>query len=253
MRAGGWRHKYVCVPVRPLACEGHPWTRESSCGCQPCEFFPPAGLFCWGRGWWTRWGRACCWRSSRRCSYSQPNGLSFDPPSRPGVTHTHTRYPLVFSGLSKRQLRIQSSSYDRWFELEPQLRQQSSFFSQPQRELCVNLKCCVSLMFLIHFVISKSQENNDQTVWRTLNPSHQHHMIRSGCVRARAVTWSYSDDDTMKSIDVIPSKHWNHFCLWDLCPPTSTILKGIFLMTKSCSTIPLVAFLANKMSCLLGI
>lgn len=118
-----------------------------------------------------------------------------------------------------------------------------------KRALCLPQMLCVSLMFLVHFAIPIVK----RLVCQTLR-LHQHFIIRLitcfffVCAR----TWSYSDDEAMKSIEVIPSKHWNHFCLWDRCPPTSTILKGIFLMTKSCSTIPLVAFLANKMSCLLG-
>ena len=39
-------------------------------------------------------------------------------------------------------------------------------------------------------------------------------------------TWSYSEVEAMKRILVTESKHWNHFCLWVLWPPTSTKRKG---------------------------
>lgn len=85
-------HHYAHTPVHPLACVGLLWTLESSCRCWLCESCPPAGLFCWGRGWLTRWGRACCWRWSRRYSCSPPNGLSGGLPL--GPEHRNTVIPL---------------------------------------------------------------------------------------------------------------------------------------------------------------
>ena len=65
-------------------------------------------------------------------------------------------------------------------------------------------------------------------------------------------TWSNALDETKNNIDVTSSKHWNHLALCDLWPPTSTILNGIPLMSNSCSTTPLVAFLACNASCFEG-
>ena len=39
-------------------------------------------------------------------------------------------------------------------------------------------------------------------------------------------TWSYSEVEAMKKMLLTESKHWNHFCLWVLCPPTSTNKNG---------------------------
>lgn len=61
-------------------------------------------------------------------------------------------------------------------------------------------------------------------------------------------TWSNSELETRKRIDVTESKHWNHFCLWDRCPPTSTNRKGILLILITNSEIPLVAFRACRIS-----
>ena len=39
-------------------------------------------------------------------------------------------------------------------------------------------------------------------------------------------TWSYSELEAMKRMLVTELKHWNHFCRWVRCPPTSTKRKG---------------------------
>lgn len=70
--------------------------------------------------------------------------------------------------------------------------------------------------------------------------------------RSSSNTWSNSEEETRKSIDVTESKHWNHFCRWDLCPPTSTKRKGILLMVMTNSVMPLVAFRQCRMSLLVG-
>lgn len=61
-------------------------------------------------------------------------------------------------------------------------------------------------------------------------------------------TWSNSEDETKNNIEVTESKHWNHFCLCDLCPPTSTNRKGMLLIGITNSEMPFVAFLAWRMS-----
>lgn len=63
------------------------------------------------------------------------------------------------------------------------------------------------------------------------------------------LTWSYSEDETRKRMEVTESKHSNQRRRSDRCPPTSTILKGTFLISKSYSWMPLVGFRASRMSC----
>lgn len=65
-------------------------------------------------------------------------------------------------------------------------------------------------------------------------------------------TWSYSEDETRKRMEVTESKHWNHFCLCDLWPPTSTNRNGMLLICIINSEMPLVALRAWRMSWLLG-
>lgn len=65
-------------------------------------------------------------------------------------------------------------------------------------------------------------------------------------------TWSNSEEDTKKSIEVTESKHWNHFCLCDRWPPTSTNRKGMLLIGIMNSVIPLVAFLQCRISLCVG-
>ena len=65
-------------------------------------------------------------------------------------------------------------------------------------------------------------------------------------------TWSNSLDEAKNNIEVIPSKHWNHFCRCDRCPPTSTNRKGIPLMSNWCSMMPFVAFLEWRISNFVG-
>lgn len=60
--------------------------------------------------------------------------------------------------------------------------------------------------------------------------------------------WSYSLEETRNNIQVTHSKHWYHFCLCDLCPPTSTNKNGTPLMMNSCSDMLFVGRLACKMS-----
>lgn len=68
----------------------------------------------------------------------------------------------------------------------------------------------------------------------------------------RRLTWSYSEEETRKRMEVTESKHSNQRRLSERWPPTSTILKGTFLISKSYSWMPLVGFLARRMSCWLG-
>lgn len=65
-------------------------------------------------------------------------------------------------------------------------------------------------------------------------------------------TWSNSLEDARNKMAVIPSKHWNHFWRCDLWPPTSTKRNGMRLMSIWCSVMPFVAFLAWRMSRLMG-
>lgn len=64
--------------------------------------------------------------------------------------------------------------------------------------------------------------------------------------------WSNSDDDARKMMEVTLSKHWNHFCLCVLCPPTSTNRKGTFWMGMVNSVIALVALRQWRMSFSVG-
>jgi len=47
---------------------------------------------------------------------------------------------------------------------------------------------------------------------------------------------------------VTESKHWNHFCLCDRWPPTSTNWKGMLLIEITNSVIPFVALRAWRIS-----
>uniref|UniRef100_A0A0E9SUR7 Uncharacterized protein n=1 Tax=Anguilla anguilla TaxID=7936 RepID=A0A0E9SUR7_ANGAN len=76
-------------------------------------------------------------------------------------------------------------------------------------------------------------------------------MSRFVC-RSSISTWSNSLDETRKRMEVTLSKHSNHRRRSDLCPPTSTILKGTFLISKSYSWMPLVGLRARRMSCCEG-
>ena len=49
-------------------------------------------------------------------------------------------------------------------------------------------------------------------------------------------TWSYSDVEAIKRMLVTDSKHWNHFCLCVLWPPTSTKRKGTLKTKNKLST-----------------
>lgn len=71
--------------------------------------------------------------------------------------------------------------------------------------------------------------------------------------RSSKSVWSNALEDTRKRMDVTSSKHWNHFCLCDLWPPTSTKRKGMPLMCIMDSCIPRVAFREWRTSSLVGI
>ena len=45
-------------------------------------------------------------------------------------------------------------------------------------------------------------------------------------------TWSYSEVEAINKMLVTDSKHWNHFCLCVLWPPTSTKRKGTLKIQK---------------------
>lgn len=76
--------------------------------------------------------------------------------------------------------------------------------------------------------------------------------IKLRMTNRRLLTWSYSEDETRNRIEVTESKHSNQRRLSERWPPTSTILKGTFLISKLYSCIPLVGLLARRMSCWLG-
>lgn len=65
-------------------------------------------------------------------------------------------------------------------------------------------------------------------------------------------TWSNSEEETRNKMEVTESKHWNHFCLWDLWPPTSTNRNGTLFIGMTNSVMPFVAFLQCKMSLWVG-
>ena len=67
-----------------------------------------------------------------------------------------------------------------------------------------------------------------------------------------AITWSNSDEETRKSIEVTHSKHWYHFCLCDRWPPTSTNKNGMLLIGIMNSEIPFVALRQCRISWCVG-
>lgn len=102
-------------------------------------------------------------------------------------------------------------------------------------------------------LLRKSIMDTFQNVLLLIIVSNMSHDSKSLFVlRSSINTWSNSLDDARNRMDVMPSKHWNHFCLCERWPPTSTNKKGIPLMSKLCSIIPLVAFLACSMSSFTG-
>lgn len=78
------------------------------------------------------------------------------------------------------------------------------------------------------FVVSNCLENRTSfhnTVGSTI---FQDHLQIPSYMNAfhHLSTWSYSLVATMNKMEVISSKHWNHFCLWDRWPPTSMKLQN---------------------------
>ena len=117
-----------------------------------------------------------------------------------------------------------------------------------------------SLMFVVEtFFSSKSvlfKNNIIDTLLKNLLFTMVSKMLHDSTSRLVVLssinTWSKALDDTRNKIEVTSSKHWNHLARCDLWPPTSSILNGIPLMSNSCSTMPLVAFLACRASCFVG-